>query len=129
MNKILIVDNYADLLDCLKFFLEHKNYAVKTLDTADNIYAEVHDFDPDLLIMSLVLSRMDGREICKKLRENIATKYLCVLVFSASPELFGDYKSYGADDFLEKPFDLDTFEKKVKSLVDLALMRKEDFQS
>src|SRR5258708_19004378 len=106
MNKLLIVDNSADLLEPLKFFLEQKNYMVRTLTSGDHLYQEILEYKPDLLILDIFLEHEDGREICKSLRKNIETKHLCILLFSASPKILTEYKSYYADDYLEKPFDL-----------------------
>jgi len=128
MNKILIVDDSADLLEPLKFFLEQKNYMVKTLINADHIYQEIHEYKPDLLILDIFLEGEDGREICKVLRKNAETKHLCILLFSASPKILTESKSYYADDYLEKPFDLNTLHQKIQSLLEWAPIRMKAFQ-
>src|SRR5258705_3643787 len=123
MSKILILDDSIDLLETLQFILEKRKYLVKTLNIADHICEEIYSFDPDLLIMSVLLTDADGRNICKELKNNVETKHLFILLFSASHQLLVNYKNDGADDYLEKPFDLDIFETKVKSLLELALIR------
>ena len=128
MNKLLIVDNSADLLEPLQFFLEQKNYMVKTLTSGDHLYQEILEYKPDLLILDIFLEHEDGREICKNLRKNIETKHLCILIFSASPNILTEYKSYYADDYLEKPFDLNTLHQKIQSLLEWAPIRTKAFQ-
>ena len=129
MSRILILDNSTDLLEVLEYFLIKKKYVVKTLNKADQLYEQISLFDPDVLIISVMLSGADGREICNALRKNIQTKHLCILLFSASNELLINYKTVGADDYLEKPFDLDMLEKKIESLLAWGPIRKKAFQS
>ena len=127
-KKILIVDNAADLLEPLKIFLEMKNYVVKTLTSADCIFQEIHEFDPDLLILDIFLEDEDGREVCKNLRKNVETRHLLILLFSAASTVLAEYKSYNADDYLEKPFDLNTLHEKIQSLLEWASIRMKAFQ-
>jgi DNA-binding response OmpR family regulator len=111
MNKLLILDDSADLLEALKYILEHIGYKVKALASADNIYTEINEFQPDLLILDIFVNGEDGREICKHLRKSGENKDLRILVFSSYTKTLEDYKSYYADGYIEKPFEL-------KNLVD-----------
>ena len=117
MSKLLIVDDSAALLEVMKNILERNGYTVKTLNRAPDIYKEISEFKPDLLILDIYLAGEDGREICKELRRNVETKDLCILVFSASPKTLEDYNSYRADDFIEKPFDITNLLRKIKSVL------------
>ena len=128
MDKLLIVDDSADLLEMMKYILERKGYIVKTLMECQNIFHEIFEFKPDLLILDLILAGADGREICKELRKNIETEHLGVLAFSASPKNLIDYKSFYADDFLEKPFDSNILVEKIKSLLYWVPIRKKAYQ-
>jgi DNA-binding response OmpR family regulator len=118
MSKLLIVDDSSALLEVMKNILERSDYTVRTLNRADDIYNEISEFKPDLLILDIYLAGLDGREICKQLRKNVETRNLCVLVFSASPKTLEDYDSYNADDFIEKPFDITILVEKIKSVLD-----------
>jgi DNA-binding response OmpR family regulator len=106
MSKILIVDDSTDILDAMQYFLEEKGYAVKCISKGDELLPAIYSFLPDLIILDIFLHGEDGRDICRKLRSSVATKYLCILLFSASGKDVRDYKEYGADGFLEKPFGL-----------------------
>lgn len=117
MSKLLIVDDSAALLEVMKNILERNGYTVKTLNRAPDIYKEIGEFQPDLLILDIYLAGEDGREICKEIRNNVETKQICILVFSASPKTLEDYKSYYADDFIEKPFDITNLVEKIKSVL------------
>ena len=118
MSKLLIVDDSTALLEVMKNILERSDYTVRTLNRADDIYNEISDFKPDLLILDIYLAGLDGREICRQLRRNAETSNLCILVFSASPKTLEDYDSYNADDFIEKPFDITILVEKIRSVLD-----------
>ena len=118
MSKLLIVDDSVALLEVMKNILERNEYTVKTLNSATNIYKEISEFQPDLLILDIYLAGEDGREICKAIRKNVETRHVCILVFSASPKTLEDYKSYYADDFIEKPFDITNLVEKIKLVLD-----------
>jgi DNA-binding response OmpR family regulator len=113
MGKLLIMDDSADLLNALKYILEHIGHTVKTLLNADDIYREISEFQPDLLILDIFVDGKDGREICKELRKSVENKDLPVLVFSSYTKTLEDYKSYYADDYIEKPFELKSLVEKI----------------
>ena len=117
MSKLLIVDDSDDLLALMKYFLRRKGYIVNTLNKVDDIYEMIREFQPDLLILDLFLFDNDGREICKELKGSLKSKDLYILVFSASPKLLADYKSYYADDFMEKPFELTDLVEKIETVL------------
>lgn len=118
MSKIVIVDDSQELLDVLKFFLEQRGYEVETASTEKNLISLIRSFSPDLIILDIYLQGEDGREICKKLRNQIETKYLCILMFSASTKKLSNYKEYGADGYIEKPFGLNEVINKIESALE-----------
>lgn len=117
MSKLLIVDDSADLLEAMKMILSQNGYIVKTLPDWNNVYKEIIDFEPDLVILDIFLAGKDGREICKELRNSIVSKYLCIMVFSASPKALENYKSFGADGYLEKPFGINSLIEKIETIL------------
>lgn len=118
MSKIVIVDDSPDLLEVLKYFLEEKGYEVYTVATQHDLETIIRSFSPDLIILDIFLQSEDGREICKDLRRHEETKYLCILLFSASPRALANYKDYGADGYLEKPFGLNEIVEKIEATLD-----------
>ena len=118
MSKILIVDDSQDLLDALQYFLTCKGYQVKCIETAENILPVIQSFSPDLVILDIYLQEADGREVCKKLRRLLETKYLCILMFSASGKDVKRYYEYGADGYIEKPFGLTELTEKIEATLE-----------
>jgi len=117
MSKLLILDNSTDLLYALKFFFERNGYNAKTLSRGCDLIPEVKSFNPDVVMLDVNVNGYDGKEICKMLRNDAETKQLGILITSASPAKLQDYKQYMADDFIEKPFDLDILEQKVRGMI------------
>lgn len=115
--KILIVDDSKDILEGMKMFLEIKNYTVKTISNAKTIKEDIASFNPDLLILDIYLSGFDGRELCKTLKTEKATKDLKIILFSAASNALEDYGYYGADECLEKPFGLNDISSKIESVL------------
>ena len=118
MNKIVIIDDSQDLLDVLKFFLKQKGYEVEIATREEELISLIKSFSPDLIIMDIYLHGEDGREICKKLRNHIETKYVCILMFSASAKKLANYKEYGADGYIEKPFGLNEVITKIEATLE-----------
>ena len=114
-KRILIVDDSTDILFALRLFFQLKGYAVKTLSEGSGISAEVENFQPDVLLMDVLVCAIDGREICKNLRERAETRDIGILLSSASPAYLKNYKKY-ANDCIEKPFDLNFLAEKVDSV-------------
>lgn len=117
MSRILIVDDSIDLLEAMEIILIQKGFEVQTISRWHNIHSHIINFDPDLIILDIFLAGKDGREICKELRNTVVSKYLCIMMFSASSKALEDYESYGADDFLEKPFGIKNLIEKIETLL------------
>ena len=117
MSKIIIVDDSEDILSVMKFFLELKGYTVKTTSNSHDLKLFLKSFSPDLIIMDIFLSGEDGRRVCEDLRSDLGNKDLCILMFSASPNALANYKDYGADGFIEKPFGLNEIVDKIEAAI------------
>lgn len=114
-EKILILDDDTDILDILSLILAESGYEILSLTHGKTIIEEIKEFDPGLILMDVMLGDMDGFEICKGIKENIQHKHLPVIIISASCDLEESFGKMGApDDYLAKPFDIDTLLSKVK---------------
>jgi DNA-binding response OmpR family regulator len=116
MKRILIIDDSIDLLQLLRMFLV-KDYKVKTLSDCDKIIDTVKEYDPDLIMMDVFLAGEDGREVCKKLRKYAETKHMYIMLLSGSAEALNNYKEYGADAIIEKPFDIKILLDKIEQVL------------
>ncbi len=105
MKKILIVDDDKDIIEPLALILESKGYSIESISKGKLVSSKIATFKPDLLLLDILMSGTDGREICKKLKSDTKTKDLFVIMMSAHPTASKDSKDAGADDFIAKPFE------------------------
>lgn len=105
-KKILVVDDEPDILEFLQVILQEEGYIVLT--TTKGEYVEkLHDGGlPDLILLDVLLSGKDGREIVKLLKSQEETNHIPVIMFSAHPSAEKTARAAGADDFVAKPFEI-----------------------
>jgi DNA-binding response OmpR family regulator len=103
--KILIVEDDIDILSVITMSLKEEGYEVEGTLDGDETIKRAETFKPDLVIMDIYLSGTNGKEICKKLKTDKKTKYIPVILISASTQLRSTVKECGADGFINKPFD------------------------
>jgi DNA-binding response OmpR family regulator len=104
-KKILVVDDDKDIIEPLALILEAKGFTVKTIMKGKSVYSQIATFKPDLLLLDILMSGSDGRDICKKLKHDNKTRNLIVIMMSAHPSAEKDSAEIGADDFIAKPFE------------------------
>jgi DNA-binding response OmpR family regulator len=104
-KKILVVDDDKDIIEPLALILETKGFRVETVMKGKLVYSKIASFKPDLLLLDILMSGTDGREICKKLKNDKKTQELTVVMMSAHPSAKKDSEEIGADDFIAKPFE------------------------
>ncbi|RZM18513.1 MAG: response regulator [Pedobacter sp.] len=117
MKKILIVDDDQDIVEVTKLLLEIEGYRVLGMHDPNNVIDNVRNYRPELLILDVMLGDIDGREICHHLKNSSDTKHIPILMFSAVHD-FQSIKDNrcDADDFISKPYHVDTMLEKVNRL-------------
>ena len=109
MNKpkrVMIADDDKAIVDAVQAMLEFGGYEVSFTYNGATIL-DMQENLPDLILLDIWMSGTDGRDVCKGLKTRVATKEIPVIMISASPDLENSAKEAGANDFLEKPFDMD----------------------
>ena len=108
MRRILVVDDDKDILEIVQYILEDSGYTVEPLTDGHFLFEKIRSFNPDLIILDIMLGNMDGRELCRDIKTNVETHKIPVVMISASHAL-KDISSpaYQPDDFVAKPFDID----------------------
>lgn len=112
-KKLLVVDDEQDILLFLKVILEEEGYIVITTDKDDYLEKLNDDLFPDLILLDMLLSGTDGRDIVKYLKMQDKTKHIPIIMFSAHPGARETAKQAGANDFVAKPFEIDLLLKKI----------------
>jgi DNA-binding response OmpR family regulator len=111
-KKVMIADDDPGILDAVEAMLEFGGYEVSSTSNGATVL-EMHDHFPDLLLLDIWMSGTDGRDVCKALKKQEDTKNIPIIMISASTELERSAKEAGADDFLEKPFDMEVLLSKI----------------
>ena len=117
-STILVLDDEPDLLELLSALLTGASYHVHTAQTAEDmeIYLKEKKL-PDLLVLDMLLAGSHGGDLVRNLKAGVHTRNIPILVISAHPGAEQEARARGADAFLSKPFDIDTFLALVKSLL------------
>ncbi len=106
MKKILIADDNPAIVDALKIMLDEEGYKVETTvdgTTVQNMKKPL----PDLLLLDIWMSGVNGRDVCKLLKSAAATKHLPIILISATKDIEQIARDSGADDFISKPFQME----------------------
>lgn len=118
MKTILVVDDDPDIVDALELVLTDEGYNVQTATKYGNsLLSKVEAEKPDLIILDVLLSGYDGRDICKKLKTQEHTRRIPILMFSAHPDAEDSALAAGADVYMPKPFDIDQLLSSVEQCV------------
>lgn len=112
-KRITIADDDPGILDAVGMMLEMEGYEVNATLNGNTILHEQQAL-PDIYILDIWMSGSDGRELCKKLKSEEKTKNIPVILISASNDLEQSATTAGADDFLAKPFEIDTLLAKIE---------------
>jgi two-component system OmpR family response regulator len=114
--RILIVEDEPDLLASLAQALREEGYAVDTAPDGEEGFYKAENYDYDALILDVMLPKLDGWEILKRLRQSKKTP---VLMLTARDQLRDRVRGLdtGADDYLVKPFDLDEVFARLRSII------------
>jgi len=112
-KRILVVDDEPDILEFLQVILEEEGYAVATSDKGEYLEQLHNGGLPNLVLVDVLLSGKDGREIVKHLKRQEETRHIPIIMFSAHPSAEGTARQAGADDFLAKPFGIEDLLAKI----------------
>jgi DNA-binding response OmpR family regulator len=117
MNKVLVIEDDAAILRGLADNLIHEGYAVLTAPNGEAGYDLQKSQKPDLIVLDLMLPRMSGLELCRKLRgEGVQTPILMLTARSEeSDRVIG--LDLGADDYVAKPFSVRELMARVRALL------------
>lgn len=105
-KKIAIVDDDASILEAVQIVFQMEGYDVLTNTSGRDAIKKIPEFVPHVVLLDVLLSGEDGRDIVRKLKSSSATKSVPVIMFSANPNVEDSAKEAGADAFIAKPFDI-----------------------
>ncbi len=106
-KKVLLVEDNRDLLEAVQILLEDAGYAVSAVDNGDYLERLEKGNLPDIILLDMLLSGRDGRELARFLKSQEYTKEIPIIMNSAHPQAKDMWEESGADDFVAKPFDIE----------------------
>ena len=115
-QKILIVDDDSNIAELISLYLMKECYETKIVGDGEEALSAVESFEPDLILLDLMLPGMDGYQVCREVR---SSKDIPIIMLSAKGEIFDKVLGLemGADDYMEKPFDSKELVARVKAVL------------
>lgn len=115
----MIADDDPGILDAIGILLEFEGYEVSSTPDGNSLLAMTGNF-PDLLLLDIWMSGIDGRDICRRLKQQPSTFNMPVVLLSASRDIELSAIEAGADGFLAKPFEIGDLLKKIETHINTA---------
>ena len=115
-QKILIVDDDENIAELISLYLTKECFDTKIVHDGESALQMHKTFQPDLILLDIMLPRMDGYQVCRELRTYSNTP---IMMLSAKGEVFDKVLGLelGADDYMEKPFDSKELVARVKAIL------------
>lgn len=106
IHRILVLDDEPDVTELLEYKLEQENYKVKVLNDPLAFVSTVREFEPDLMILDIMMPELNGLQLCRIARSDPAMKEIPIIFLTAKGEAEDRVKGLetGADDYISKPF-------------------------
>lgn len=118
-KKILLFDDDKQLLEMISMILESFGYSVAVSSTSHDVIEKVTETKPDLILMDNWIPSIGGIEATQLLKNHQEFKRIPVIYHSANKDIESLAKLAGADDYLEKPFDIVDLEKGINKMLNL----------
>lgn len=105
-KKVLIVDDEPNIVAALEYLLAQSGYQVRVAQNGEAALAEIERFVPDLVLLDVMMPRLNGYEVCRRVRERPAWAGMKIVMLSAKGREVEVSKgvSLGADLYVVKPF-------------------------
>jgi CheY-like chemotaxis protein len=120
-SRVLIADDNPVNVELLEAFLAERDYDIGVAVDGKDTLDKVASFQPDVILLDVMMPKLSGFEVCKKLKGDAATKKIMILMVTALNEL-GDIEravQAGTDDFLSKPVNKLELLKRVDNMLRL----------
>ncbi|MGD8370427.1 MAG: response regulator [Syntrophobacterales bacterium] len=124
-DKVLVVDDEQEIRDLLDSFLTAQGYKViLASDGTEAIELAVTE-NPQAIILDIKMPGIDGIEVCKRLKEKEETRLIPVIMITGFEDNKIEALEMGADDFVNKPFDMAELSIRVKSVLQIRHLTNE----
>ncbi|MCA8991164.1 MAG: response regulator [Planctomycetaceae bacterium] len=121
-RKALIVDDDRELVELLEDVLAADGrFEVRSVNNGFDAGMMVRDYRPDILVLDVMLPDINGKEVCQRVRSDSTLDDVKIICISGMVEQdkIADLRAAGANDFLQKPFEVDTLVARICRLLDI----------
>ena len=128
ISKILLVYYEIDILEFLYYNLKKEGFIVDTCNNGKSALKKVSSFNPDLVILDVMMPEMDGIEVCEKIREKQRYDDILILFLTARSEDYSELAGFsaGADDYITKPIKPKLLVSRVNAILKRKRKKKND---
>ena len=115
-NKILIVDDDANICELLRLYLEKDGFSTIVASDGEQALELAQKASPDLILLDIMLPKLDGWQVCREIRKTMNTP---IIMLTAKGETFDKILGLelGADDYVSKPFDTKEVIARIKAVL------------
>ena len=119
MARILIVDDEPNIVLALELLMKREGYEVLTVDDGQKVFEVLKEFSPDLILLDIMMPKMDGYEVCQRIRADASLKDISIIMLTAKGREVEKEKglALGADYYITKPFSTREVIMKVKEVL------------
>ncbi len=105
-KKILIVDDEENIVISLEFLIKQAGYNYQTAHDGETALQMTADFEPDLILLDIMMPKINGFEVCRRIRENTAWQNIKIIMLTAKGREVEVTKglALGANSYVIKPF-------------------------
>jgi DNA-binding response OmpR family regulator len=117
--RVLIVDDDPQGVELIEAYLCNSDYEIRTAPGGEEALGVVRQWHPDLVLLDIMMPKVSGFEVCKRLRANPSTRDIAVLMITALDQPSDVEKAVeaGANDFLTKPINKNELLLRVRSML------------
>ena len=125
--RVLIADDTPEAVELLEAYLAGTDYETAIATDGEETLARVADWHPDLILLDIMMPKISGFEVCKRLRADPATRSLGVLMITALDQQSDIDKAVeaGTDDFVTKPINKTELLLRVRALLKSRMYKRE----
>jgi DNA-binding response OmpR family regulator len=119
MHRILIVDDEPNIVLALELLMKKEGYEVHTVDDGERAVQAAKELRPDLILLDIMMPKMDGYEVCQRIRSDALLKDVSIIMLTAKGREVEREKglALGADHYITKPFSTRQVVMKVKEIL------------
>lgn len=118
-SRILLIDDEKTVCEVIKLQLEDEGYEVDVAYDGQEGWDKIAPFNPDVIVSDVMMPRLNGIQLCKKIKENHATRFTPVIIMTTLSDRSKRYEALesGADEFLNKPIDSIEMITRIRALI------------